>query len=120
MLLPLHLNVWPEFVGPGGGTFKSKRSYMWTPETKRKKIVVRSDAKELTPERKELKRIDFDFDTKRLDEILEIKDLIRQAIYIGSQITLYGYYYISPKDIRDVEKEVRREEEEALILLEFI
>jgi hypothetical protein len=121
MLLPLHINNWPDYYFPGGGGFKSKRTFTWAPETpkKKKKIILKSDVKELTPERKLLKLTDIEFEQKRLLELKEILEVLREAISIGSKVTLMGYRYVSPKDLREVERKVQ-EEEEILLLLEII
>lgn len=123
MLLPLHLNIWPDYYFPGGGGYKSKRSFTWAPDDtvkKRAKVVIKTDSKALTPQRKELKKIDPEFDQKRLDELREILAILRKAIQLNSKVSLMGYVYVSPKDIKEVEKKVQREEEDMILLLEII
>lgn len=85
------------------------------PKKKRKVEVKWTDDhdKELI---RRLKQIDDEYEKKRRKQYEELLNILRNAIYLGNQVSFSGFNYLTAEDIKKAKRKIQIEEENAIIL----
>jgi hypothetical protein len=62
-----------------------------------------------------LKRIDSDYERKRREQLDELLAVLRQAVYIGREVSISGFEYLTESDLIAAKRKIQ--EDEAVLLL---
>lgn len=89
------------------------------PKPKKRKVEIKWTDEHEVELRKRLKAVDDEYEKKRRQQYNELLQILRSAIHLGNAVSLSGFTYLTPEDVKKAKRKIQIEEENAIILALF-